>query len=95
MACDHILSTLVSIDRKSVFYSIILFPAPQKTINKINKIYLQTDNFPFVYSSRWSPAFKELCRSSRLETTRQLATAVRLAPDASKPKVRFKTACNS
>ncbi|XP_023333173.1 epimerase family protein SDR39U1 isoform X2 [Eurytemora carolleeae] len=37
--------------------------------------------------SRWSPAFKELCRSSRLETTRQLATAVRLAPDASKPKV--------
>ena len=44
MACDHILSTLVSIDRKSVFYSIILFPAPQKTINKI---YLQILQFPF------------------------------------------------
>ena len=33
--------------------------------------------------------FKELCRSSRIETTKQLATAVRLAPDSSKPKVNF------
>lgn len=37
--------------------------------------------------SRWSPVFKELCRSSRLETTKQLAGAIRRAPEGSKPGV--------
>jgi len=37
--------------------------------------------------SRWSPAFKELCRSSRIETTKELASAVRRAGPASKPRV--------
>jgi len=35
--------------------------------------------------SRWSPAFKELCRSSRLESTKQLAQAVQRS--AKKPNV--------
>ena len=38
-----------------------------------------------MFCSRWSPAFKELCRSSRLESTKQLAHAVRNATN--KPNV--------
>ena len=37
------------------------------------------------FPSRWSPAFKELCRSSRLESTKQLAQAVQRS--AKKPNV--------
>jgi len=37
--------------------------------------------------SRWSPAFKELCRSSRLEATSALASAIRRAPKDCKPRV--------
>jgi len=35
--------------------------------------------------SRWSPEFKELCRTSRIETTKTLATAIKHAPE--KPNV--------
>jgi len=37
--------------------------------------------------SRWSPTFKELCRSSRVETTRVLASVIKQAPTTHKPKV--------
>eukprot|EP00088_Acartia_fossae_P069859 TRINITY_DN9216_c0_g1_i12.p1 TRINITY_DN9216_c0_g1~~TRINITY_DN9216_c0_g1_i12.p1 ORF type:complete len:375 (-),score=49.38 TRINITY_DN9216_c0_g1_i12:756-1832(-) len=36
---------------------------------------------------RWSPEFKELCRSSRIESTKSLAFAIRQAPASSKPSV--------
>ena len=53
MACDHILSTLVSIDRKNrilLNYIVSSPPLPKKkVINKIYKIYLQIWQFPFVF----------------------------------------------
>lgn len=37
--------------------------------------------------SRWSTEFQALCRSSRIETTKALATAIKQAPIEMKPKV--------
>jgi len=36
---------------------------------------------------RWSPEFNELCRTSRIQSTKTLATAIREAPAQSKPSV--------
>ena len=50
MACDHILSTLVSIDRKNriLLNYIVSSPLPPQK-KMINKIYLQIWQFPFVF----------------------------------------------